>query len=56
MRDMLTILEPVLDPLAPHLVDHASMDFDALLSAVDAARVNGAWASPRKAVIQKNVV
>jgi iron uptake system EfeUOB component EfeO/EfeM len=45
VREMLTVLEPVLDPLAPHLVHHAGLEFDALVGAIDATRANGAWVS-----------
>jgi iron uptake system EfeUOB component EfeO/EfeM len=43
VRVMLTEIAPQLDPLAPGLRRRAGGQLDALISAVDATRVNGAW-------------
>ena len=45
VRELLSVLDPVLDPLAPHLARRASSELIALLRAVDRTRVNGAWVS-----------
>jgi high-affinity iron transporter len=42
---LLRELEPALDPLAPGLVHRARGQLTALIHAVDATRVNGAWVS-----------
>ena len=44
VRKLLSVLDPVVDPLAPHLVA-GSQELVALLRAVDRTRVNGAWVS-----------
>ncbi len=45
VRVMLSELAPQLDPLAPGLRRRADAQLDALISAIDATRVNGAWVS-----------
>jgi hypothetical protein len=43
VTEMLGLLAPVVDPLAPHLVAHANEQLNAILAAVDQTQVNGAW-------------
>jgi len=45
VRELLSVLEPVLDPLAPQLARRAIGELDALIDAIDATNVNGAWVS-----------
>ncbi len=45
VRAMLSELAPQLDPLAPGLRRRAGGQLDALISAIDTTRVNGAWVS-----------
>jgi iron uptake system EfeUOB component EfeO/EfeM len=45
VRLMLSELAPQLDPLAPGLRGRAGGQLDALISAIDATRANGAWVS-----------
>jgi len=45
VRELLRVLEPSLDPLAPHLLRHATGELDALIDAIDATHANGAWVS-----------
>jgi high-affinity iron transporter len=41
--ELLNLLAPVLDPLAPHLVARANGQLGAILAAVDQTQVNGGW-------------
>ena len=43
VSEMLSLLAPVLDPLAPHLVARANGQLSAILAAVDQTLRNGAW-------------
>lgn len=43
VRELLGVLEPVLDPLAPDLVSRANGQLAALTHALDGTHVNGAW-------------
>ncbi len=43
VSEMLGLLAPVLDPLAPHLVARANGQLSAILADVDQTQVNGAW-------------
>jgi hypothetical protein len=43
VSEMLGLLAPVLDPLAPHLVARANGELSAILADVDQTQVNGAW-------------
>jgi hypothetical protein len=43
VRELLSELGPALDPVSPHLIAGARSELDALMSAIDATRVNGAW-------------
>jgi Imelysin len=45
VQQLLSELEPILDPLAPHMARRANDQLDALIGAIDATRVNGAWVS-----------
>ncbi len=45
VRVMLSELEPTLEPLAPHMIEAAGGELDALDNAIDATRVNGTWVS-----------
>jgi iron uptake system EfeUOB component EfeO/EfeM len=45
VREMLSLLGPVLSPLAPHLTRHISNELDSLIAAAEATKVNGAWVS-----------
>jgi iron uptake system EfeUOB component EfeO/EfeM len=45
VRELLGVLEPTLDPLAPHLARRARGELGALSSAIAATQVNGAWVS-----------
>jgi iron uptake system EfeUOB component EfeO/EfeM len=42
-RELLSLLAPVLDPLAPHLLARASGQLNAIMTAVDQTQVAGAW-------------
>jgi high-affinity iron transporter len=42
-RELLSLLAPVLDPLAPHLVARAEAQLSAIRGDVDQTEVNGAW-------------
>jgi len=42
-RELLSVLAPVIDPVAPHLVHHARGQLDTLSNAIQATRVNGDW-------------
>jgi iron uptake system EfeUOB component EfeO/EfeM len=43
VRQLLGLLAPVLDPLAPHLVARANGELGAILSVVDQTQINGTW-------------
>ncbi|HTX08308.1 MAG TPA: EfeM/EfeO family lipoprotein [Solirubrobacteraceae bacterium] len=43
VSELLGLLAPVLDPLAPHLVARAGGQLNAILAAVDQTQVNGTW-------------
>ncbi|HUA48617.1 MAG TPA: EfeM/EfeO family lipoprotein [Solirubrobacteraceae bacterium] len=47
-RELLTLLSPVIDPVAPHLVGRASGELDALDSAIQAACPDGEWVAIQK--------
>jgi high-affinity iron transporter len=42
-RELLTVLAPVIDPQAPHLVHRARVDLNTLSAAIQASRVDGAY-------------
>lgn len=44
-RELLTLLAPVLNPLAPHLIARANGQLSAVLAAVDQTEINGTWAA-----------
>jgi hypothetical protein len=44
VRELVGVLEPVLDPLAPGLAGHVYGELEGLVGAIDAARISGAWA------------
>jgi iron uptake system EfeUOB component EfeO/EfeM len=43
VSELLGLLAPVLDPLAPHLIARANGQLNAILAAVDETQVGGAW-------------
>ena len=43
VRQLLGLLAPVLDPLAPHLIARANGQLSAVLAAVDQTQIDGAW-------------
>jgi iron uptake system EfeUOB component EfeO/EfeM len=43
VRQLLGLLAPVLDPLAPHLIARANGQLSAVLAAVEQTEVNGTW-------------
>jgi hypothetical protein len=43
VSELLDLLAPVLDPLAPHLIARANGQLSAILAAVDQTQVNGSW-------------
>ena len=44
-RELLSVLQPVINPVAPHLVTRARGQLNALMGAIDATRSHGAWVS-----------
>lgn len=42
-RELLAVLSPVIDPVAPQLVGRASRELDALNTAIQSTRVDGGW-------------
>lgn len=53
VRTMLRELAPAIDPVAPHLVDDATAELDALTGAIDATHVKGPWTSVRDLPIRQ---
>jgi high-affinity iron transporter len=43
VQELLGLLNPALDPLAPHLVARANAQLNTILAAVDQTKINGAW-------------
>jgi iron uptake system EfeUOB component EfeO/EfeM len=45
VREFLTVLGPILDPMAPRLASEAHSQLDSLMTAIDATQVNRTWVS-----------
>jgi high-affinity iron transporter len=53
VRELMAVLGPILNPLAPAVDRQVTSELDGLMAAVDATKTNGAWASLQSVAVRQ---